>query len=209
MRAFHVSPQWSRRVLPLAGLASLLCFSDATSGTARASSQELEPFTLVSPDFRDGGPLPASVEFGGPGSAGSGCSGKNQAPELHWFHVPSGTQSFALLVNDMDAPISGGWHHWVVYDIPGNVRELEGHGSNPFSEGSTSYDTHGFPVFGWGGPCPPPDGQIHHYIFTLYALSTPNIAGASLTYEQVLAAIEPSVVGSTVIIGTFRLPLHH
>jgi Raf kinase inhibitor-like YbhB/YbcL family protein len=224
MRIFTAPRHWSRRTLVSAtALAVLLGAGGVGSATAAAghprlaesadrvgtstSSAALTPFTILSPDFRDGGPLPVWTEFGGTYAAEAGCFGKNLAPELEWRNVPSGTQSFALLVNDMDAPLSGGWHHWVVYNIPGTAHELEGHGVLQYTQGSTSWDVNGIPVVGWGGPCPPADGQTHHYIFTLYALSTPTLSGDSLTYEQVLSAITPYVVGSTVIIGTFRLPL--
>lgn len=216
--------QWSRRTLTSAAtaLATLLALGGAGAAAASAAASRpvpaesatsttdtarLTPFTLVSPDFRDGGPLPLWTEFGGQYGADAGCFGRNLAPELDWRNTPSGTQSFALLVNDMDAPLSGGWHHWIVYDIPGGVHELAGHGVLQYTQGSTSWDVNGIPVVGWGGPCPPADGQTHHYIFTLYALSTASLSAAGLTYEQVLDEITPSVLGSTVIIGTFRLPL--
>ena len=181
--------------------------ADSATSTTSTTTTRLTPFTIVSPDFRDGGPLPVWTEFGGQFASEAGCFGKNLAPELDWRNVPSGTQSFALLVNDMDAPLSGGWHHWVVYDIPGSVKQLAGHGVLQYTQGSTSWDVNGIPVVGWGGPCPPADGQTHHYIFTLYALSAASLSASGLTYEQVLNEITPSVLGSTVIIGTFHLPL--
>ena len=184
-----------------------LAESATRSADSTTTSTHLTPFTVVSPDFRDGGPLPIWTEFGGQYASEAGCYGKNLAPELDWRNVPSGTQSFALVVNDMDAPLSGGWHHWVVYDIPGGVNELAGHGVTQYTQGSTSWDVNGIPVVGWGGPCPPADGQTHHYIFTLYALSASSLSAPGLTYEQVLDEITPSVLGSTVIIGTFHLPL--
>jgi hypothetical protein len=230
MRALTAPRHWSRRTLVSAtALATLLGLGGAgsaaaaagrpalaesnlrsaaaSSSSASSSSTALTPFTLVSPDFRDGGPLPVWTEFGGAFGSEAGCFGRNLAPELDWRHAPAGTQSYALLVNDMDAAIAGGWHHWVVYDIPGAVSRLRGHGVVQYTQGSTSWDVNGIPVVGWGGPCPPADGQTHHYIFTLYALSTAAPLGDSLTYEQVLAAIGPDVVGSTVVIGTFKLPL--
>ena len=45
------------------------------------------------------------------------CSGANQSPPLSWGGAPQGTKSFALLVEDPDAP-AGTFVHWVVYDIP-------------------------------------------------------------------------------------------
>jgi len=218
MRIFTSSWPRSRRTLAsAAALAAVVAAGGVGSASAASghklaeraatSSTGLAPFTIVSRDFHDGGRLPVFTEYGGVDASEVGCSGKNLAPELNWFNAPSGTAGYALLVNDMDAPLSGGWHHYVVYNIPGAATTLPGHGAHLYTEGATSWDVNGIPAVGWGGPCPPANGQIHHYIFTLYALSTATIPGSNLTYEDVLSAIAPYVVGSTVIIGTFHLPL--
>src|SRR5207244_10768827 len=65
-----------------------------------------------------------------------GCTGSNLAPELNWTNVPAGTKSFAMLMSDYDAPVAGGFHHWIVYNIPAGARELEG--NHPRSEEHTS-----------------------------------------------------------------------
>lgn len=174
----------------------------AHATTARPASTS-RPFTVNSPDFSEYGWLPASSEFGGPGSAGSGCSDANQAPTLHWSNVPAGTKSFAFTITDVDAPVADFFHHWVVYNIPAGVTTLKGHGSNPYSEG-----TNDWPTVGYGGPCPPADGQIHHYVFTVWALSVPSISGKHLTYNQLMKAIGNDIVGITSTIGLFRLPLN-
>ena len=58
-----------------------------------APAAHFHPFTIVSPNFRDGGFLPVSAEFGRPGSKGSGCSGKNLAPTLIWYNVRPGPKA--------------------------------------------------------------------------------------------------------------------
>jgi Raf kinase inhibitor-like YbhB/YbcL family protein len=218
MRTFTPSwPRPRRTLASAAALAALVALGGVGSATAAAghplaeraatNSTDLDPFTIVSRDFHDGGRLPLFTEYGGVDASEVGCGGQNLAPELKWFNTPSGTEGYALLVNDMDAPVAGGWHHYVVYNIPGTATNLPGHGVHLYTEGATSWDVNGIPAVGWGGPCPPADGQTHHYIFTLYALSAATIPGNDLTYEQVLSAISPYVLGSTVIIGTFELPL--
>jgi Raf kinase inhibitor-like YbhB/YbcL family protein len=174
----------------------------AAHPVAAVPRAQFHPFTIVSPNFAEDTFLPVSAEFGGPGSAGSGCSGQNLAPTLHWYNVPAGTKSFAFTITDVDAPVADGFHHWIVYNIPRQVTTLRGHGSNPFSEGTNDYGT-----VGYGGPCPPPDGQIHHYVFTVYALSVAHIAGTHITFDKLIAEISPDVVGATATIGKFRLPL--
>jgi Raf kinase inhibitor-like YbhB/YbcL family protein len=181
-------------VLGLLALSLLLSLS-RTSQRALASSNALHPFTITSPEFRDGGPLPQKAEFNK-----FGCTGSNIAPELNWRNVPVGTKSFVLLMSDYDAPLAGGFHHWIVYNIPAGVRELEG--NHPFTEGTTSF---GFT--GYGGPCPPPTGETHHYLFLLYATNIAHVAGPGLNFDAVVSAINGHVLGATSIIGTFHLPL--
>src|SRR2546430_13286554 len=95
-----------------------LTLSPLASAAAGAHAAPLHPFTISSPNFRDGGPLPVSAELGAPDApATSGCAGKNLAPTLRWVNAPTGTMSFALTMNDVDAPRAGGFHHWVVYNI--------------------------------------------------------------------------------------------
>lgn len=170
-----------------------LSLSLASSGRNTAVAAATQPFTIISPTFRQYGPLPLSSAYNK-----LGCPGKNIAPTLNWRGVPSGTASFALAMNDYDAPVAGGFHHWIVYNIPAAVRTLNG--SSPYSQGTNSF---GF--VGYGGPCPPATGQIHHYIFTLYALTVQHVSGQALTYGQLIQAIGGKVSGATVAIGTFVL----
>ncbi len=149
-------------------------------------------FRLSSPDFEDNGPMPDRNAYNS-----AGCHGQNIAPVLTWDNAPAETQSFALLVNDMDTPIAGGFHHWVVYNIPAAVRTLEGNAS--FEEGTTSMNTHAY-----FGPCPPPTGQPHHYIFTLYALKVDHVQEQGLTYDGLLQAMQGQVLAAASLVGLFQ-----
>ncbi|HZU01946.1 MAG TPA: YbhB/YbcL family Raf kinase inhibitor-like protein [Ktedonobacteraceae bacterium] len=180
-------------VLGLLALSLLLSLSRA-SHIASASSDALHPFTITSPDFHDGGPLSRKAELNQ-----FGCTGSNIAPELHWKNVPAGTKSFVLLMSDYDAPVAGGFHHWIVYNIPANARQLEG--NHPFTEGTTSFGSTGY-----GGPCPPATGETHHYLFLLYAIDIAGIGDQGLTFDEVVSAIQGHVLSATSIIGTFHLP---
>jgi Raf kinase inhibitor-like YbhB/YbcL family protein len=173
---------------------SLLISLSRTSHVAIASGNALHPFTITSPEFRDGGPLSKRNEFNQ-----FGCTGSNIAPELNWKNVPAGTKSFVMLMSDYDAPLAGGFHHWIVYNIPASARELEG--NHAFTEGTTSF---GF--IGYGGPCPPPTGETHHYLFLLYAIDIAHVGGQGLKFGDVISAIRGHVLGATSIIGTFHLP---
>ena len=180
----------------------------ATYSAKRASAENtstLTPFTIVSPNFRDGGRLPSWTEFGGPYASEAGCYGKNLSPSLSWHNAPSGTGSYALFVHDVDAPQSWGWTHWIAYNIPGSVTSLPKGDDTAYTQGTTDWQANGIPQVGWGGPCPPADGETHHYVFTLYALSTSDIATSGLDYTDLMNAIAPYVLGATSIVGTYSL----
>lgn len=191
------------KILALVGSVVLVCglltlsfvFSlSRTSHIALASSDTLQPFTITSPNFQDGGPLSTQQEYNQ-----SGCTGSNIAPELGWANVPTKTASFTLLMTDYDAPVDGGFHHWIVYNIPASARQLVG--NNAFTEGTNSF---GFT--GYGGPCPPRTGETHHYLFLLYATDLAQIGGPGLTFDDVINALSGHVLEATSMIGTFHLP---
>lgn len=100
---------------------------------------------------------------------GFGCSGENISPQLSWENAPKGTKSFAITVYDKDAPTGSGWWHWVVFNIPTNVTQLEeGFGNKPSKDIIQSITDFG--VSGFGGACPPVADKAHEYIFTVHAL---------------------------------------
>ncbi|HET9030784.1 MAG TPA: YbhB/YbcL family Raf kinase inhibitor-like protein [Candidatus Aquilonibacter sp.] len=117
------------------------------------------------------------------------CGGQNVSPELHWDHAPKGAKSFALVVHDPDAPIPGGFYHWVIPSIPASLHEL--------AEGRARFA-------GYYGPCPPP-GKVHHYHFTLYALDTVLENGAALDAPHLLERIKGHVIAQTTLIGLYAV----
>ena len=146
-----------------------------------AGSGEQAKFHLASADIVPNGTIDNKFVF-----KGFGCTGGNVSPALNWSGAPAGTQSFALLVHDPDAPTGGaGWWHWVVYDIPATATGI--------SQGAGTADGAALPAgakqgvtdfgsAGWGGPCPPPGDARHHYHFTLHALKVAQLdipAGAT------------------------------
>ena len=142
-----------------------------------------DTFTLSSKDIADGEYLTKAQEF-----TGFGCDGDNISPQLSWQGAPKGTEAFALMVHDPDAPTGSGWWHWQVINIPKQVNSLkagagkQGHADMP-SESMTIRNDYGFK--GFGGACPPPGHGVHRYQFTLYALSSkldiPEGASSALT----------------------------
>ncbi|MFM2397869.1 MAG: hypothetical protein RL341_26 [Pseudomonadota bacterium] len=114
-----------------------------------------------------------------------GCTGKNTSPDLKWSGAPAGTKSFAITFYDKDAPTGSGFWHWVAYNVPATVTQIEAGalsaGKLPAGavEGNTDL---GKP--GYFGPCPPV-GRKHNYEFTVHALKTDKLeipAGATAAF---------------------------
>jgi Raf kinase inhibitor-like YbhB/YbcL family protein len=103
---------------------------------------------------------------------GMGCKGENISPQLSWENPPEGTQYYAITMYDKDAPTGSGFWHWVVFNIPANVKELRSNAGD-ISKGLMPADAvQGMTDFGkpgYGGPCPPA-GPSHQYLITVYAL---------------------------------------
>ena len=119
--------------------------------------------TLASPDVKTGAPIARAFVWNK-----DGCNGENRTPRLTWDAPPPDTRSFNLTVIDHDAPKPGGWVHWNVSHIPASARALSEVGPR-----GAVVSRNDFGTFGWGGPCPPP-GQLHRYVFTLFALDPNN-----------------------------------
>ena len=105
--------------------------------------------------------------------SGFGCTGENRSPALSWSGAPEGTQSYALIMHDPDAPTGVGFFHWTALNLPGDATSLEEGASGNLPEGALETYTD-FGQTGYGGPCPPP-GTPHRYEITVYALRVPNI----------------------------------
>lgn len=99
------------------------------------------------------------------------CDGLDVSPALHWCGEPVSTKSFALIVDDPDAP-GGTWNHWLVWDIPAYIHSLP-EGSENSSHGKTGLNDFG--KRGYGGPCPPKARGPHRYFFRMFALDTSSI----------------------------------
>ena len=104
---------------------------------------------------------------------GFGCSGGNVSPSLTWSNPPAGTKSFAITVYDPDAPSGSGWWHWIMFNVPPDVRSLPVGAGDPkggkLPKGTVQSLTD-FGAPGYGGPCPPKGDRPHRYVFTVHAL---------------------------------------
>jgi Raf kinase inhibitor-like YbhB/YbcL family protein len=97
------------------------------------------------------------------------CDGADLSPALEWSGEPAKTGSFALIVDDPDAPV-GTWNHWLLWDIPATAHTLA-QGFKPGQAGVSGVNDFGKP--GYGGPCPPRGHGVHRYFFKLMAVDVP------------------------------------
>jgi Raf kinase inhibitor-like YbhB/YbcL family protein len=145
-------------------------------------------FRIFSSAFAEGGTIPRLHT----------CAGADVSPSLEWSDVPAGTRSFALIVDDPDAPAKT-WTHWVLFDIPANTRTLA-QGTRVGVNGRNDFGRTGY-----GGPCPPA-GPPHRYYFRLYALDIASLGIAEdATRASVEAATEGHVLGEAQCMGRFGL----
>ena len=157
-------------------------------------------FELTSSAFADGQPIPRKYTG----------EGDDVSPPLAWSQAPDGTQEFALLCDDPDAPTAEPWVHWVIYGLAADTRALpEGvpAGQPQLDEpvaarqGMNSWGS-GVKI-GYRGPLPPPGHGTHHYHFTLYALDRPLEVPPSATKSQLLTAIRDHVLAKAELVGTY------
>ncbi len=179
-------------LLIIASLASCTgCGNTNVQATQPGGIIPVSPFSLTSTAFRNGDTIPSIYT----------CDSTNISPPLHWSNPPANTGSFAIIMDDPDAPIDT-WVHWIVYNIPAADTSLANHVpmdsalANGIKQGYTSFRTTGY-----GGPCPP-EG-VHHYFFKLYALDTKLNAPARLTKTQLLNAMHGHVIGETELMGRY------
>ena len=147
-------------------------------------------FQIFSNSFAEGGWIPELHS----------CQGADLSPPLEWSGEPEGVRSFALVVEDPDAP-SGTFCHWLVYDIPPDTHNLA-QGLKPGSVGVSGTNDFGRP--GYGGPCPP-KGSPHRYYFRVYALDINTLClGPGVGRGKLLQAVKGHTLAETWCMGRFQ-----
>ncbi|MCX6169849.1 MAG: YbhB/YbcL family Raf kinase inhibitor-like protein [Ignavibacteriales bacterium] len=149
-------------------------------------------FKLFSPSFKDGELIPPKYT----------CDGANISPPLSWTTPPEKTKSFAIIVDDPDAPV-GAWVHWILFNIPSDARELieESSSKHNLPKG-TIEGTNDFRKNNYGGPCPP--SGTHRYFFKLYALDLLLPLKESTTKKQLLDAMKGHILAEAILIGKYN-----
>lgn len=153
----------------------------------------LSDMRLTSTAFENEGPIPSRY---------TGV-GEDISPALSWSDAPAGTKAFAVICHDPDAPLvtpagTYGFVHWVLYNIPASTSTID-EGTSQFTCGNNDFGNQGY-----GGPMPPPGHGRHQYYFWVLALDEQVDLEAGLSMWQLLARIEPNLIGMNRLIGTFE-----
>lgn len=155
--------------------------------------------TLTSSDIQNNQIMPK--QFTGEGA--------DTAPRLEWSNVPAKTKSLVLICDDPDAQ-DGPWVHWVVYNIPPTVKNLNHvkkddektadgtmQGLNSWEEAEGN--------LGYKGPLPPAGSGVHHYHFKLYALDTKLNLKPRATKAHVEAAMKGHILAQAELVGLYEI----
>lgn len=151
---------------------------------------------LTSPAFHDRHAIPRRFT----------CEGEERSPPLAWSGAPAGTQSFALIVEDPDAPDPAApqriFVHWVLYNIPADLMVLpEGGASSALPKGAAQ-GRNDFGERKYGGPCPP-IGR-HRYFFKLHALDVLLPAQTPLDKNALEGAMQGHILEQVELVGTYQ-----
>jgi len=148
-------------------------------------------FQLTSPAFAEGAKIPKKFT----------CDGEDLSPALQWSAPPAGVKTYALIVDDPDAP-SGTFVHWVLYNIPGEVvaipeavtrtRQVPGLGEQGLNSARQT---------GYFGPCPP--GGTHRYFFKLFALDAVLTPAGEATAADVVKRMQGHILAEAQLMGRY------
>jgi hypothetical protein len=163
--------------------------------TARRPLRRIGPsMRLFSSAFADHGAMPRKYT----------CDGKDLSPPLAWSDAPPDARSFALVIDDPDAPDPAAptmvWVHWLLYNIPAGCSGLA-EGAGPLPAGARE-GLNDWKRTGYGGPCPPV-GR-HRYFHKLYALDTVLPDLRRPTRAQLEAAMRGHVLAEATLVGTYE-----
>ena len=142
-------------------------------------------FTVTSPVFADGSPVPSRFT----------CDGDDAPPPITLSDPPQGTRSFAVIMDDPDAP-KGTFTHWLAYDIPADGAELQA--------GDAKTLRNSFGRSGYGGPCPPQGHGPHRYFFTVYAVDVPSLGVRGDSREDLEDALRTHTIATAQLMGRYE-----
>lgn len=173
----------------LIGLLLAACQASAPMAPQPPPGVTSASLTVTSKTFASKGPIPVD----------SSCDGADRSPQLTWSSPPEGTKSFAIVVEDPDAP-AGIYTHWLVYNLPPETTSLA-EGIDPSTLGA-KVGLNDAKNVRYGGPCPP-RRELHRYAFRVFALDAMLATPDGATKDALYAAMNGHVIGEGYVVGTF------
>lgn len=146
-----------------------------------------ENMNIQSPAFKHGERIPPKYT----------CDGENVIPPLVFSDIPPDTKSLVLLVDDPDSSARV-WDHWILYNIPPDVRETR---ENEVPEGAME-GTNSFGEVRYGGPCPQ-EGE-HRYFFKVYALDAILDMPKGVSKAEIERQMEGHIIEKAEIFARYR-----
>jgi Raf kinase inhibitor-like YbhB/YbcL family protein len=137
------------------------------------------------------------------------ADGRNVSPAISWSGAPAATKQFALVMDDPDVPMAGGFVHWVVYKIPAAAKGLpaelpmDATLTAPADIAGTIQGLSGFRRAGYRGPAPPA-GKPHHYTFTVFALDAELPLAEGLNRPQLMEALKGHIIGQGSLVALYE-----
>jgi Raf kinase inhibitor-like YbhB/YbcL family protein len=164
---------------------------------ARPDLRAPENFTLTSPAFEHGAPIPEKHR--------GRVLRANISPALAWTRPPAGTVELALIVQDPDAPLGKPATHALTLGIDPSLDGIPENGlANPSPVPGIRHGKSAMGKRGWAGPMPPRSHGPHSYVFQLFALDQALSLPASCTLTEVVTAIAGHAIGRARLDGTYE-----
>lgn len=164
---------------------------------ARPDLQAPESFTLTSPAFDHGAPIPERYR--------GRLFGANISPALTWTPPPAETAELVLIVQDPDAPRRTPANHALTVGIDPSLQGIPENGiTNPSPVPGLKHGKGPLGHRGWAGPLPPRSHGPHTYIFQLFALDYHPDLPEKFSLADALDAMTGHVIARARLDGTYE-----
>jgi len=150
------------------------------------TQEEVSNMKIISPAFQNNAIIPEKYT----------CQGQDISPPLKFFNVSKDTKTLALIMDDPDAP-SGTFTHWLIWNIPSTITEINEGERIPYPQGTNDFGRQYYK-----GPCPP--SGTHRYFFTLYALNKELNLNVGARKDEMLKAMRNNIIEKTELIGRYK-----
>ncbi len=175
----------------------------AAGRAAAAPAMHPVVMTLSSPDVQDGGILPD--QFTSKANV-QGQPPKAVSPALNWTGTPAGTQSFALVMHDLDVVVGKGTTdnlHWLAFNIPGTATGLPQNVPTTATLADGTIQPRNRTSNGFQGPGAPAP-IYHHYVLELWALDAKLPLDANASRDDVMKAMDGHVLDKAALSVRFH-----